>query len=71
MFRDMAPELEFFRWRDSLILLPKMFFSDAPSFPQREAAQEKFFQESGRIPLDSPKKVRRRLQQQAISFEYS
>ena len=33
MFRDMAPELEFFRWKDYSTLCPKMFSSDVPLFP--------------------------------------
>ena len=31
-----------------------MFFNDAPSFPHTGSAQEKFFQESGRVSMDPP-----------------
>jgi hypothetical protein len=54
MFREMAPELEFSRWRDYPILWPKVFFSHVPSFPYCGAAQEKFFQENVWLSMDSP-----------------
>ena len=37
MFRDITPELEFFRCKDHPVLLPKMFFADVPWFPDKRS----------------------------------